>query len=39
MKQWLLGKGKRPVSYATLVECLKDAKLNELAEDIESVLQ
>ena len=39
VKQWLEGKGKQPVTYATLVNCLRDAQLNTLADDIEDVLQ
>ena len=37
MKAWLQGGGKRPVTYATLVDCLRDAGLNSLATDIEDV--
>ena len=39
VKSWLQGKGKKPVTYAVLVKCLRDAKLNTLADDIEAVLQ
>ena len=37
IKDWLQGKGKNPVTYATLVDCLRDADLNSLAKDIEDV--
>ena len=35
MKDWLQGKGKLPVTYATLLDCLRDADLHSLAKDIE----
>ena len=38
LQRWLKGEGRLPVSWRTLVECLRDAKLNVVAEDIESVL-
>ena len=38
MKDWLQGKGKTPVTYATLLHCLRDADLHNLAKDIEDVL-
>ena len=31
---WLQGKGKRPVSWDTLVSVLKDTGLNKLASDV-----
>ena len=39
VKDWLQGKGKKPVTYTTLVQCLRDTDLNTLADDIEGVLQ
>ena len=36
---WLQGRGKQPVTYATLVGCLRDVELNTLADDIEEVLR
>ena len=39
LELWLQGRGKRPVTYATLVDCLRDVKLNTLADDIEEVLE
>ena len=38
-QEWLLGTGKLPVTYTTLVECLRAVELNVLADDIEEVLQ
>ena len=38
-QEWLQGRGKQPVTYATLVECLRAADLNVLADDIQEVLQ
>ena len=38
-QEWLQGRGKQPVTYATLVECLRAVKLNVLAHDIQDVLQ
>ena len=35
LRQWLQGKGRLPVTWQTLVECLRDAKLNVVADYIE----
>ena len=35
LRQWRLGKGKKPVTWQTLVECLRATGLNVLADDIE----
>ena len=35
LKQWLQGKGRTPVTWRTLVRCLRDTKLNVLADKIE----
>ncbi len=35
-KLWLAGKGKQPVSWATLVGVLRDMGLNRIAEDVQS---
>ena len=35
LQRWLQGKGKLPVTWQTLVECLRDAKLNVVAGYIE----
>ena len=38
LKQWLQGKGRKPVMWQTLVKCLRDTNLNAVADDIESSL-
>ena len=38
VRQWLLGKGRKPVTWQTFVECLKEANLHRAAEDIERAL-
>ena len=35
LQQWLQGKGRLPVTWHTLMECLRDAKLNVVAGYIE----
>ena len=37
--KWIAGSGLQPVTWDTLVKCLRKAKLNTLADDIETVLQ
>ena len=34
LQEWLQGKGKKPVTWNTLIEILKDTGLSELAKDI-----
>lgn len=34
LKKWLQGQGKKPVTWSTLIEVLKDIKLSELAKAI-----
>ena len=34
--EWLTGRGKQPVTWATLVEVLHDIELSSLARDIEA---
>ena len=36
LKEWLTGRGKQPVTWATLVNVLRDIKLSSLADDIEA---
>ena len=36
-QEWLIGRGKKPVTWATLVEVLRDIELSALAGDIEAV--
>ena len=38
LKQWLQGKGRKPVTWQTLVNCLRDTNLNAVADDMESSL-
>ena len=38
LRQWLQGKGREPVTWQTLVECLQDANLNVLASSIKNKL-
>ena len=35
VRQWLQGKGRKPVTWQTFVECLREANLHVAAEDIE----
>ena len=37
LKEWLTGRGKQPVTWATLVEVLRDIELSALAGEIEAV--
>ena len=37
LRQWLSGKGKQPVTWATLTEVLHDIGLSTLAKDISAV--
>ena len=37
LQEWLIGRGKQPVSWATLVEVLRDIELSTLADEIEAV--
>ena len=36
--EWLDGKGRKPVSWGTLIEVLEEAQIGELAKDIETIL-
>ena len=38
MRQWLQGKGIKPVTWETLVRCLRDVKLSVMADNIERTL-
>lgn len=38
LRQWLQGRGRLPVTWQTLVDCLRDAKLNVVADYIEGAL-
>ena len=37
LQQWLTGRGKKPVTWATLVEVLRDIELSTLAYEIKAV--
>ena len=37
LQEWLIGRGKKPVSWTTLVKVLRDIELSTLAGDIEAV--
>ena len=37
LQEWVSGRGKQPVSWATLTEVLQDVELSELASEIEAV--
>ena len=37
LQAWLTGRGKQPLSWATLVEVLRDIELSSLADDIEAI--
>ena len=38
LRQWLQGKGRRPVTWNTLIQCMQDSELHVLSEHIESSL-
>ena len=38
LEQWLQGKGRLPVTWQTLIKCLRDMKMTVLADYIESSL-
>ena len=37
-KKWINGAGRQPVTWQTLVDVLRDIKLNSLAEEMETAL-
>ena len=37
LQEWVSGRGRQPVSWATLTEILQDVELSELASEIEAV--
>ena len=37
LQEWLIGRGKKPVTWTALVEVLRDIELSTLAGDIETV--
>lgn len=38
MRKWLQGKGKRPVTWSTLIDVLRNIQLSELAKTIENTV-
>ena len=34
LRQWLIGKGRKPVTWQTLVTCLQATSLNALADNV-----
>ena len=38
-KQWIQGKGKKPIEWSTLIEVLNDIGLSKLANEIEHTLK
>ena len=38
LEQWLQGRGRMPITWQTLVKCLRDTDLNVLADKMESSL-
>ena len=38
LRQWLQGNGKLPVSWGTLVQCLRNSNLNVITDSIETSL-
>ena len=38
LEQWLQGRGRMPVTWQTLIKCLRDMKMIVLADGIESTL-
>ena len=37
LREWVIGRGKKPVTWTTIVEVLRDIRLSTLAGDIETV--
>lgn len=38
LRQWLQGKGRSPVTWQTLIACLRDTHLNVIADTVERTL-
>ena len=38
MREWLEGKGRQPATWAILIDLLKDAKINYLAQELETMV-
>ena len=37
LQQWITGRGKHPVTWTTLTQCLRDTELTVLASEIEAI--
>ena len=37
MREWLEGRGRQPATWATLIDLLKDAEMNDLAQQVENI--
>ena len=38
LRKWLEGRGRQPATWATLIDLLKDADINDLAQDLERMM-
>ena len=38
MREWLEGRGSKPATWATLIDLLKDAEINDLAQQLEEMI-
>ena len=38
LREWLEGRGRQPATWATLIDLLKDADINDLAQQLEKVV-
>ena len=38
MREWLEGRGRQPATWATLIDLLKDAEMNDLAQQVENIV-
>ena len=39
MKEWLEGRGRQPATWATLIDLLKDADINDLTQQLEMMVE
>ena len=38
LREWLEGRGRQPATWATLIDLLKDADINDLAQQLEKMV-
>ena len=38
LREWLEGRGRQPATWATLIDLLKDADINDLAQQLERMV-